>query len=81
MMFNMHARLRDVTIVCSTPTGCPKHFKQTTCSTMQMQAFGNAVNPVFTLSLPEPRGWRIVTMQILLVAQSCINYQLWARPT
>ena len=46
-----------------------------------MQAFGNAVNPVFTLSLPESAGWQTVTMQILLIVQSCISYQLWARPT
>ena len=46
-----------------------------------MQAFGNAVNPVFTLSLPESASWRPVTMQILLIVQSCISYQLWARPT
>ena len=45
------------------------------------QAFGNAVNPVFTLSLPVSRGWVFVTLQILLIVQSCISLQLWARPT
>jgi hypothetical protein len=51
------------------------------CAAFNVQAFGNAVNPVFTLSLPQSTGWRSVTLQVLLVAQSCINYQLWARPT
>ena len=48
---------------------------------MMLQAFGNAVSPVFTLSLPQSRGWVSVTLQILLVVQSCISLQLWARPT
>jgi hypothetical protein len=45
------------------------------------QAFGNAVNPVFVLSLPVSRGWVFVTLQLLLIVQSCISLQLWARPT
>ena len=57
------------------------HLGPANRAALGVQAFGNAVNPVFTLSLPQSTGWVNVTLQVLLVVQSCINYQLWARPT
>ena len=78
-------RMHDFRLCTNFERGCsPSSRAQAThCAALWdlVQAFGNAVNPVFTLSLPESRGWVTVMLQCLLIVQACICFQLWARPT